>query len=84
MTIDIAIALIASSFSATTLLAILHERRCDVLHGPYIEGRRPRRPIAGLADRLDRAIRASGLRDFLDELGWKARNFSCFASAIIC
>jgi hypothetical protein len=83
MTIEIAIAYVASSFSAAALLAILHERRCDVLHGPYIEGRRRKRPVARVMDAMKHAIPLSDLREFVALLGWKVRNVSCLASAIV-
>ena len=83
MTIEIAIAYVASVFSATALIAIFHERRCDVLHGPYIEGRFARRPFGSVVDTLERAIPLSDLREFVALLGWKVRNLSCLASAIV-
>jgi hypothetical protein len=71
MTIEIAIACIASVFSATALIAIFHERRCDVLHGRYIEGRFARRPFGRVMDTIERAIPFSDLREFVALLGWK-------------
>ena len=82
MTIEIAIACVASVFSATALIAIFHERRCDVLHGPYVEGRFARRPFGRAMETIERAIPRSDLREFVALLGWKVRNVSCLASAI--
>jgi hypothetical protein len=83
MTIDI-IAFLGFVFTATSLTARAYERRQDVLYGPYIRGRR--RPHAfKIAVRLaTHAIRASGLEQAYARMSWKARDVSCFASAIIC
>jgi hypothetical protein len=83
MTIDFAIACIASVFSATALIAIVHDYRCDVLNGDYIEGRRVKPLVARLKDRLARAIPLADLREFVALVGWKVRNVSCMASAIV-
>ncbi len=80
MTIEI-IALIGFVFIATSLIAKALERHRDVLHGPYIEGREVKRPLESIMSLHERAI--SGLRHSAAQLGWKARNISCFASAII-
>jgi hypothetical protein len=39
------IAIAGSVFIATSLIAKLHQRRQDVLHGPYIEGRHVGHPF---------------------------------------
>jgi hypothetical protein len=72
------IALVGFVFAAATLGAIAYERRMDVLHGPYIEGRvvartsfaaqRPWQPLLSAAE---------GLR-------WKARNVVYLTSVIGC
>ena len=78
MTIEI-IALIGFALIVTSLIAEALERRRDVLHGAYIEGREVHRPF--VMAMFGHAI--SELRPFIARLGWKARNISCFASAII-
>jgi hypothetical protein len=62
-------------FAVTALAAIVCERRMDVLHGPYIEGRNVSHSAA--LTRLWTPIResANGFR-------WKARNVAYFASVI--
>ena len=83
MTIDIAIACIASVFSAAALIAIFHDHRSDVLHGPYIEGRRAAPLLARALDSIARTIPLADLREFTTLVGWKARNVSCLAAAIV-
>lgn len=81
MTIEI-IALIGfAAFIATSLIAQVVERRRDVLYGPYIEGRRVQRRSDSAMHRLAQTIGV--LRPSAAQLGWKMRNVSCFASAII-
>jgi hypothetical protein len=71
-------------FIAAALLAKLDQRRQDVLHGPYIEGRDGRHPLNGFTQRLAQAIHSSELRRSFAYFGWKFRNVSIFASAVIC
>lgn len=71
-------------FIAAALLAKLDQRRQDVLHGPYIEGRDVRHPLNGVTEWLAQAIHSSELRQSFAYFGWKFRNVSTFASAIIC
>jgi hypothetical protein len=78
------IAITGSVFVAATLIAKLHQRRQDVLHGPYIEGRNAGHPLKTVMEWLAQAIASSELRRSFAYLGWKARNVSYFASAIIC
>ena len=78
MTIEI-IALIGFTFIATSLIAEALGRRRDVLHGAYIEGREVQRSL--VMAMFEHVI--SELRQSIARLGWKARNISCFASAII-
>jgi hypothetical protein len=78
------IAITGSVFIAATLIAKLHQRRQDVLHGPYIEGRDAGHPLKTVMEWLAQAIYSSELRQSFAYLGWKARNVSYFASAIIC
>ncbi len=68
-------------FLAVTLAAKLHERRSDVLYGPYIQGRK--RPLAGWWDQLEAAVASSGLRRSFGRLAFKVGTVSYFASAII-
>jgi hypothetical protein len=83
MTIEI-ITFLGFVFTATSLIAKAHERRQDVLYGPYIQRRRPRHPLASAIHLTAYAIRASDLPRHVEQIGWKARHVSCIASAIIC
>jgi len=78
MTIEI-VAFFGFAFSATFLIVQALERRSDVLHGAYIEGREAQRPF--VMAMFEHVI--NELRQRIVRLGWKARNISCFASAII-
>jgi hypothetical protein len=71
-------------FIAAALIAKFDQRRQDVLHGPYIEGRDGRHPFKGVTEWLAQAIYSSELRQSFAYLAWKVRNVSTFASAIIC
>jgi hypothetical protein len=81
MTIEL-IALPGSVLIATAVIAKVHERRRDVLYGPYIEGRDAPRLFSGVMDWL--TIEASNLRQSVARLGWRVRNISYVASATIC
>jgi hypothetical protein len=70
-----------AAFIATSLIARAVERGRDVLYGPYIEGRRVQRRSDSAMHLLAQAVGA--LRPSAAQLGWKMRNVSCFASAII-
>jgi hypothetical protein len=70
------IALPGFVFAATALAAMVFERRMDVLHGLYIEGRNVTHPATALK-RFWTPVRAGA-----EDLGWKARNFAYFASVI--
>ena len=83
MTIEI-ITILGFVFTVTSVIAKAYERRQDVLYGPYIRGRRPRHPLASAMHLAAHAIRASSLPRHFEQIGWKARHVSCFASAIIC
>jgi len=63
-------------FAATVLAAIVFERRMDVLHGPYIEGRNVSYPAIAL-NRFWTPV-----REVADGFRWKARNVAYFASVI--
>jgi hypothetical protein len=82
MTIEL-IAFLGFVFTVTTVIAKAHERRQDVLYGPYIRGRRPRHPLASEMRLAAYVIRTSGLARHVEQIGWKAHHVSCFASAII-
>jgi len=81
MTIEITALIGFAAFIATALIAKGVERRRDVLYGPYIEGRQVQRRSGGVMHLLTQTIGA--LRPSAAQLGWKMRNVSCFASAII-
>lgn len=70
-----------AAFIATSRIAKAIERRRDVLYGPYIEGRQVQRRFGRAMHLLTQTIGA--LRPSVAQLGWKMRNVSCFASAII-
>jgi len=76
------IAIAGSVFIAASLIAKLHQRRQDVLHGPYIEGRDVGHPFERYTDWLAQAISSSELRQHVARLGWKVRDVSYFASVI--
>jgi hypothetical protein len=78
------IAFVGSVFIAAALAAKFYQRRQDVLHGPYIEGRDVQHPFKRVTDWLAQAINSSELQRRFAQLGWKVRNVSYFASAIIC
>ena len=81
MTIQISAFIVSVVFIATSLIAKALERRQDVLHGPYIEGRQTRRPFDGVAGLLRQA--GGILQANAAQLTWKMRNVSSLASAII-
>jgi len=81
MTIEISAFIVSVVFVATSLIAKGVEHRQDVLYGPYIEGRQTRAPLEGLVDLLAQA--GSDLRSRATQLGWRMRNVSSLASAII-
>jgi hypothetical protein len=76
------IAIAGSVFIAASLTAKLHQRRQDVLHGPYIEGRDVGHPLRSVMERLAQAILSSELRQHVARLGWRVRDVSYFASVI--
>jgi hypothetical protein len=79
MTIE-TITILGVVFAAATLAAIAYERRMDVLHGPYLEGRAGSRPgLSFAADRLWKPIQAAA-----DHFSWKARNLVYLAAVIAC
>ena len=75
MTIE-TIALLGFIFAATALAAMIFERRMDVLHGPYIEGRGVPHPAMALQ------LFWMPVREAADGFSWKARNVAYFASVI--
>ena len=70
------IAVMGFVFAATALAAIVFERRMDVLHGPYIEGRNVSHPAIALNWFWTR------VREAADGFRWKAWNVAYFASVI--
>ncbi len=62
-------------FAATALSVLVYEHQADVLHGPYIEGRKPLRLTDAIADPL-RAL----AKPVLDRINWQARNAIYLAS----
>jgi hypothetical protein len=81
MTIELVALIGFVAFIVTSLIAKAVERRRDVLYGPYVEGRQVWRPFDSVMH-LCTQLRGK-LRPSLAQFGWKMRNVSCFASAII-
>jgi hypothetical protein len=72
------IGLVGFVYAATSLGALVHERRMDVLYGPYIEARKERR-TAFLAGQIWKAARL-----LADQFRWRARNMVYLASIAAC
>jgi hypothetical protein len=70
MTIEIT-AVVVFVFACTTVAAFLHERRMDVLHGPYVEQQ----------DRETKLILAPLIADYFR---WRARSMIYLTSIIAC
>ena len=76
MDILAAATIVALVVTGTTLFAFVFERRMDVLHGPYIEGRQLRASAW--------TIVASISEPAMDRLRWKARNVPYITSLFAC
>jgi hypothetical protein len=63
--------------TAAMLAAMIHERRMDVLYGPYIEGCIS--DHASLVDRFWNSAHAAA-----NGMRWKAQNMAYVASVIVC
>ncbi|MGA7807421.1 hypothetical protein [Bradyrhizobium sp.] len=72
------IGLVGFVFAATAAGALLHERRMDVLYGPYIE-RRANRRRASSANAISRPVQR-----LADLLRWKARNAVYLGAIAAC
>jgi hypothetical protein len=70
------IAVVGLFFVTTAIAALVHERRMDVLHGPYIEGFEQRGDVA-----MKRLVLAPAL---VDNFRWKARSMIYLGSVIAC
>jgi hypothetical protein len=72
------IGLVGFVFAATSIGALVHERRMDVLYGSYIEARNERRAAfpAGLIWKPARLL--------ADQFRWRARNMIYLASIVAC
>jgi hypothetical protein len=69
--------LVGFVFAATAIGALVYERRADVLHGPYIEGReQPQTPewLLALSEMLDPVF------DLAERLSFRARHAVYLAS----
>jgi hypothetical protein len=75
MTIE-TIIIFGSVAAATAVVAFVHERRMDVLHGPYIESRA----------RLDTSARQlfARMSEMFDRMRWNSRNVVYLTSIIAC
>jgi hypothetical protein len=78
MDILAAATIVALVVTATTLFAFIFERRMDVLHGPYIEGRELR--LKASAWTIVRSISEPAM----DRLRWKARNVPYITCLFAC
>jgi hypothetical protein len=64
-------------FAATTTGRLVYEHQTDVLHGPYIEGRKRTHDFAAIIDRvravIDDAMEhfACKVGDLMDRLAWR-------------
>ncbi len=75
MDILAAATIVALVATATTLFAFAFERRMDVLHGPYIEGR---------AEASTWKLVNSVSGPAMDRLRWKARNVPYITGLFAC
>jgi hypothetical protein len=82
MTIE-TIAFLGFVLTLTSLIGKAHERRQDVLYGPYIEGRNPQHHFRNAIAHLAQAFKTSGLQRDFAQIGWKFHDVSCLASAVI-
>jgi hypothetical protein len=72
-----AVTCVAFVMVATTLVALVIERRMDVLHGPYLEGRKgPSHPLL--------SARFQAIARLAEQLRWKARNIVYVTSLVPC
>jgi hypothetical protein len=70
------IAIAGFVFAATSIAALVHEYRTDVLHGPYIEGSDRSRNVTTMRLTMAPAI--------VDHFRWRARNIIYLTSIIAC
>jgi len=70
------IAIVGVVFAATSIAALVHEYRMDVLHGPYFEGSDISGNVATMRLTLAPAI--------VDHFRWRARNMIHLTSIIAC
>jgi hypothetical protein len=72
-----AVTIVAFVMISATLVALVIERRMDVLHGPYLEERK-----APSHRRL--STRFQAIAHLADQLRWKARNIMYVTSLVPC
>ena len=72
-----AVTIVAFVMISATLVALVIERRMDVLHGPYLEGRKG--PSHTLLSARFQAIAC-----LAEQLRWKARNIMYVTSLVPC
>ena len=69
------IAIVGFVFAATSIAALVHEYRTDVLHGSYVEG----------WNRSDNATMRLALAPaIVDHFRWRARNMIYLTSIVAC
>jgi hypothetical protein len=78
MDIFAAATIVALVVTGTTLFAFVFERRMDVLHGPYIEGRK-RHARASTWTAIN-----SICEPVMDRIRWKARNVPYITGLFAC
>jgi len=69
------IAIVGVVFAATSIAALVHEYRMDVLHGPYFEG-------SGSGNSA--TMRLTLAPAIVDHFRWRARNMIHLTSIIAC
>lgn len=78
MDIYAAATIVALVVTVTTLFAFIFERQMDVLHGPYIEGRK-RRAKASTWTAVNSICEPA-----MDRIRWKARNVPYITCLFAC
>ena len=71
------IAIVSCVFVATSIVALVHEQRMDVLHGSYIEGQKNRRSEPAKK-------RVASVAMIVDRFRWKTRFMVYLTSIIAC